>query len=186
MISIALIYILAHSLPVLGYGSNPNDTDVLCCPAATEDEYHDLRMKLNEQNLDILERIQCDNITKREFDAQYSKPQKPVILVGCDKSSLSQDRWSFEQLASRFDKETLWRATVGDNFMDNADTKNARWEEITHAMQHDETFNLFDNLDSPHGKMLEEDYDWPSFLKGTDVHDFFATVPPVDYGSMRW
>ena len=166
-----------------GYGRNPENPDDFCCPKATKEDY--LRLRPLFDNLDTVERISCD-ITRSEFDKLYSIPQKPVMLVGCDDSWPAKYRWTIDQLAKRFDRDTMWRAELGHEKIENNGNKNASWGQIADAMMNNGTFGLFDNIDDPHQQDLINDYDWPLFAKDTDVHDHFENIPAQEYGSMRW
>jgi histone arginine demethylase JMJD6 len=154
------------------------------CSKATKEDF--LKIRTRYDNEDFMERISCD-ITRSEFDVLYSIPQKPVMLVGCDDSWPAKYKWSMDQLAKRFDRDTLWRAVVGEeDDMDNEKNKQTPWGKIADAIANNVTFNLFDNIDDPHQQELISDYEWPLFARNTDVHDHFENIPPQDYGSMRW
>lgn len=180
----SLLIVFASVGASLGYGRDPEYPNALCCPKASKEDYFKLRPLYDDQ--DAIERISCD-ISRADFDELYSIPQKPVILVGCDDAWPAKYKWTIPQLAKRFDRDTEWRALIGDELdMANDNTKNTKWGTIADAMRNNITFNIFDNIDDPHQQELTRDYDWPLFAKNTDVHNYFEQIPGEAYGSMRW
>ena len=183
-LSTLLIMITSYGMSE-GYGQNAENPNDMCCPKATKEDYLKLRKLYDDK--DSIERISCD-ITRSEFDVLYSIPQKPVMLVGCDDSWPAKYKWSMDQLAKRFDRDTLWRAVVGEeDEMDNDKNKHTPWGKIADAIANNVTFNLFDNIDDPHQQELISDDEWPLLARNTDGHDHFEKniIPPQDYNSMR-
>ena len=158
------------------------DVDLTLKPYSTCCNSHDIPENLDDiRKYDTLPRISC-NISKEEFTKQYIIPRKPVMLVGCDESWEALQKWNFHHLSSRFENDTLWRASVGDNALDEA----MEWGNIVNAIEDNSKFVIFDQLDRSHGKILEEDYRIPQPLQGADLYNGLLRFPDEEYGPLRW
>lgn len=62
----------------------------------------------------------------------------------------------------------------------------ATWEDISDAMINKKHFYIFNQVDLPHQKVIEEDYDIPSPIQGNNLYSGLKDFPDEDYGSLRW
>ncbi len=144
---------------------------------------HHLPPKEEMGALDDIERIPCNSISVETFQERFEVPAKPVILVGCDQNWPAKKKWTFEELAGRFDSNGGWRVVHLEDSSHDQDDR-IPWSRVVDAMDSNLEFYVFDNLNTTHGKTLEEDYVVPPFF----LHDQFQyfTDFPLDYGPMRW
>ena len=135
--------------------------------------------------MDKLERISCD-ISREDFEKQYETKRRPVMLVGCDENWLARERWTFEELAERFDNNTRWRVELDIPGNDGETIREAvKWKHIVKWMSTGKRFYIFDELKSSHSKVLLEDYTTPGPFHNIDLHRHLFQFPYED-GPMRW
>ena len=126
--------------------------------------------------MDKLERISCD-ISREDFEKQYERKRRPVILVGCDENWPAKEQWTFKKLAKRFDRSTLWRTGMDQTM---------KWEEIIIEMIMEGNFYLFDTLVSEHAKTLLKDYTTPNPFRNIDLYRDLKHFPEDDGEPLRW
>jgi len=158
------------------------DDKLITTPYSTCCNSYDIPTMDDISNVDTLERISC-NITKEQFHERYIVNRQPVVLVGCDKSWNAKSKWNFHDLSTRFNNDSIWRASIG--YDDDID-ENTPWSKIVDAIHNKTNFIIFDPLDLPHGKTLEDDYSIPYPIQGADLYKGLQQFPSKDYGSLRW
>lgn len=77
----------------------------LCCPA--HDKTFDVSNFITTVN-DTLPRISC-NISAEEFEKNYIEKRQPVILTGCIDDWYATQKWTLQNLLTRYDDEMLWK-----------------------------------------------------------------------------
>lgn len=133
--------------------------------------------------IDTIQRIPCDSLSVESFRKEYEEAQQPIILVGCDEEWAAKEKWTFQNLAQRFDLDSEWRAVLLEGSEDFYDDR-IQWRRIVDAIDRNLEFYVFDNLNTTHGKTVEKDYEVPPFFRH-DLFQYFDSFP-VDYGPMRW
>jgi len=133
------------------------------------------------KKVDTLERISCD-ITREDFIKKYEMKRKPVILVGCDQDWKARKSWTYKNLVHRFDNSSEWTADFGRGDQN----EQVQWEEIGDAMVNKKNFFVFDQIDLPHQKILEKDYEIPTPIQGNNIYKGLHNFPDEAYGSLRW
>lgn len=146
-----------------------------CCDRTETPKVSDIK------KVDTLERIPC-NVTREYFIEHYEMKRKPVMLVGCDENWKAIQRWTFENLITRFDNSSSWTVDFGRG----EQQERARWEDVVKAMVHKEHFYIFNQADLPHQKVIEEDYDIPTPIQGNNIYEGLKEFPNEEYGSLRW
>lgn len=133
-------------------------------------------------SVDNLRRIPCNSTSLEYFRDTFEQPMQPVVLVGCDEQWAAKSEWTFENLAERIDSKSEWRIVeLGNDFPSE---ERSPWGYVLDALGSKQKFYVFDNLNTTHGKELENDYVTPPFFRH-DLYRQFESFPP-DYGPMRW
>ena len=152
-------------------------------PAASNDIY-----TMDElRTLDTLERIPCTLHSPKEFQRRYEIPRQPVILTDCASHWPANRLWTnAHQLIPRFSNTSQWRSSLheDDSMHDTVD-----WETIVQAIQNEQPYYIFDQLQSGEKTALQKDYTTPAPFQGTDLYQssFLANISyPPNYGPMRW
>jgi hypothetical protein len=133
-------------------------------------------------SIDVIPRVPCSEIATAEFVDKFEKPRKPVILVDCDTDWTAKHSWTIESLVNRINPNSKWRFVLLEDDLDDRDER-VEWKKIVEAIESDRQYYIFDNLNTTHGKKLEEDYSIPPFFRN-DLFQHFDF--PTDYGPMRW
>lgn len=159
-----------------------------CCTRTEHDQKHPsertqyIPSLTHLKEMDTLPRISC-NISAKEFHEKYEHERRPVMLEGCDKDWPARENWvNVEKLYHRFDNSSKWRAQIhtGDTLEDDV-----LWSTFVDTTQTNEQYYIFDQLDHPAGKLVENDYITPKPFKESDVYRHFDKFPE-DYGTLRW
>ncbi|KAL7545918.1 hypothetical protein ACHAWF_012569 [Thalassiosira exigua] len=131
------------------------------------------------RSVDALPRIPCD-ISRAEFQTRYEMTRTPVMLVGCDASWPALKRWKYDAIASRFDNDTVWRAKTTAYGTEDYE-EDTPWKDVVEDMAAGKFFYVFDQLERPHGKVLEDDYAVPPMFR-----DLYHPEYPEGFGPRRW